>query len=543
MHIRSRPKHVRPRTGSARPRARRRGRSSRGRSRAVSSLISSRLVVATCLVAGLLCSLLAAYGLGPVKGFIAPSSSPISAWTTGLSAGVSTGSITNLSDQSLTKTMQGITSADASWVRLEVDWPVAEGSEGSFDWAPSDRVIGNALSHGLQVDLLVNGSGPGNVPSWAQTKGYPDPSKFASFAAATVRHYGAMGIHTYEIWNEPNLATDWGPEVSPTGYTALLVQAYDAIKAVDPLDFVISGGLAPSVDAANGSTMSPRTFLADMYAAGAEGHMDAVGVHPYCFPADPSDPSSASWNFFYNLPDWIYQTMEAHGDGGKKVWMTEFGAPTGSATSDGAVSEQQQAQMVTDAFNQAEQWTWAGPLFVYDWQDGTDAASVYDNFGLVDASWNPKPALTAFEDAAQHLQATRGLGSLPGSSPAPSVGPSQRTSTGSTLATGPATAAAGGASGAAPTDESLPQIAGQAQVGQTLSASTGSWFEAPTSFSYQWERCVLLMCFTINSARAPTYTLDGSDTGYVMRVAVTASNGGGASPATSGPSEPVRAGR
>ncbi len=164
---------------------------------------------------------------------------------------------------------------------------------------------------------------------------------------------------------------------------------------------------------------------------------------PTVFPAAPTDTASASWNFFYNLPGWIYQEMEMHGDGGKKVWMTEFGAPTGSATSDGAVSEQQQAQMITEAFSEAEQWAWAGPLFVYDWQDGSDAGSVYDNFGLLDASWNAKPALAAFENSARQLLASRGFGSILGPASGSSVIPSQRTSTGTTFPTGPATAAAG----------------------------------------------------------------------------------------------------
>ncbi|MGD0256161.1 MAG: hypothetical protein ABSB99_11580 [Acidimicrobiales bacterium] len=48
--------------------------------------------------------------------------------------------------------------------------------------------------------------------------------------------------------------------------------------------------------------------------------------------------------------------------------------------------------MITDAFNQAKQWPWAGHLFVYNWQDGTDPTTIDDNFGLVDSSGNAKPS-------------------------------------------------------------------------------------------------------------------------------------------------------
>jgi hypothetical protein len=209
-----------------------------------------------------------------------------------------------------------------------------------------------------------------------------------------------MGVHAWEIWNEPNLAGNWGPRVDPTSYAALLVKANQVIKAADPGSFVVSGGLSPAADLSDGSQMSPATFLQDMYNAGAGGSFDAVGMHPYSFPADPLAPSS--WNPFYNLPN-IYQIMTSHGDGAKQIWLTEWGVPTGTNTAAGAVSLQTQAQMISDAFSAVKQWAWAGPLFYYNWQDGTDPTSIYDSFGLVSATFAAKPALAAFTAAASSL--------------------------------------------------------------------------------------------------------------------------------------------
>jgi len=39
-----------------------------------------------------------------------------------------------------------------------------------------------------------------------------------------------------------------------------------------------------------------------------------------------------------------------------------------------------------------------------------------------------------------------------------------------------------------PTNSSVPTISGTAQVGQTLTATTGTWTHNPTSFTYQWKR-------------------------------------------------------
>ena len=336
-----------------------------------------------------------------------------SAASTGLAAAISPGDVSSLSGTQLTNMMNSIAASGATWVRLGAQWAAAEPSSGVYSWNAYDPAIQAAVAAGLQVLFCING-GNAPLPSWAASPSAnlnTFASQYAAFAKAAVQRYSVspFNIHTYEIWNEPNLGSNWGGTASGTQYATVLKSAYSAIKTADASSFVISGGLSPAGN--DGTDVSPQTFLTEMYLAGAGGYFDAVGAHPYCFPADPTDSSSASWSFFYNLPNWIYQVMVANGDGAKKVWMTEFGDPTGTDTSDGAVSVQTQAQQLTDAFNQAKQWSWAGPLFWYNWQDGTNASSIYDNFGLVDASGNPKPALSAFESSATSLAVSTSSGS------------------------------------------------------------------------------------------------------------------------------------
>ena len=77
-----------------------------------------------------------------------------------------------------------------------------------------------------------------------------------------------------------------------------------------------------------------------------------------------------------------------------------------------------------------------------------------------------------------------------------------------------------------PTNSAVPTISGTAQVGQTLTATTGTWTHNPTSFTYQWNRAGT----AIGGARASTYVPVTGDAGNTLTVSVVATNAGGSSP-------------
>ena len=85
-----------------------------------------------------------------------------------------------------------------------------------------------------------------------------------------------------------------------------------------------------------------------------------------------------------------------------------------------------------------------------------------------------------------------------------------------------------------PVNSALPMISGSPQTGQTLSASTGSWSEEPSGYSYQWLRCAA-SCTAIEGAKAKTYSPIAADVGATLRVEVTASNERGPSKAALSP--------
>ena len=93
---------------------------------------------------------------------------------------------------------------------------------------------------------------------------------------------------------------------------------------------------------------------------------------------------------------------------------------------------------------------------------------------------------------------------------------------------------------AAPVNTAEPQISGLAVVGQTLTGTTGTWANDPTSFAFQWLDCPQSggagdgsNCASIPFATSSTYTLSSSDAGFRIRVRVTASNSDGSASAAS----------
>jgi hypothetical protein len=69
-----------------------------------------------------------------------------------------------------------------------------------------------------------------------------------------------------------------------------------------------------------------------------------------------------------------------------------------------------------------------------------------------------------------------------------------------------------------------PLITGDPRPGLTVQVSNGEWSQAPTSFSYQWQRCNTngRRCTTIAGATAAAYTVTPADAGFALVAVVQA---------------------
>ncbi len=293
--------------------------------------------------------------------------------------------------------LDAMTAAGATWLRLDFPWPSIQPSAEEWNWAPFDRAVAAAHARGLKVLGVLS-----YAPRWARrppSAGVApfDTAAFAAFAGTSARHFGSRGVDHWEVWNEPNLERFWGAPPDALAYSKALLAASAAIRAAHPGATVLSGGLAPATDAADGSEVAPLTFVAAMYAAGADAAFDALAVHPYSYPAMPDDPTTATWNSFLGMSE-IRSLMVDQGDGEKHIWLTEMGAPTGTAS--GAVSEATQAEYVDRALAAWADRPWAGPILWYSLRDRSgDRSAREDNFGLLRHDFTAKPAYGAFVSA------------------------------------------------------------------------------------------------------------------------------------------------
>jgi hypothetical protein len=281
----------------------------------------------------------------------------------------------------------GITS-----VRIDANWSwVQPNGPNEFKWSNLDQEVKSIRTAGMSADLIIDG-----CPPWAALPGAgknqftqpAHPSQYASWAADVAARYAPEGVRYFEIWNEPNIIRFWKPRPNPAAYTADLRAAYTAIKTIDPSAFVISGGLAPAATVKN--AYSPIDFLKAMYKNGAENSFDALGYHPYSYPALPNDPGTP-WSQIDQTSPSLRSSMAENGDSAKLIWITEFGAPSaGSSGVDAAAQAVQLSQALADVKDSK----WIGGFYIYTWRDGPIASAPGNEFGLLTASAKTKPAFS-----------------------------------------------------------------------------------------------------------------------------------------------------
>ena len=334
---------------------------------------------------------------------------------------------------------RAVADTGARWTSLDLDWKSIQSTSTDFGWARGvlnnggfDGAVKAARAQGLQILGTITYSPRWASPDCADQNGtyighcLPDAahvSDFAKFARAAVQRYGSQStaadpalrgsITAWQIWNEPNHREFSLPRPDPDRFTAMLRAAYPAIKAADPAATVITGGTAPAAnewDTVGQTEYAPTSWLLSLYDRGAQNSFDAVGHHPYSFPWNPLD--EAGFNGFTQAR-YLYLVMAAHGDGTKKVWGTEMGAPTGTVPLADptqpcfirSMTETEQAQWLHDYYLG---WNttfraFTGPLIWKATRDDPPDSSMPANSqlwnysGLLRLDHSPKPAFAAMQ--------------------------------------------------------------------------------------------------------------------------------------------------
>jgi hypothetical protein len=326
-----------------------------------------------------------------------------------------------------------------------------------------DALIRGLMARHIGIDLALIGP----PPRWAEGRGAPTPSTqpfwkpdagdYTDFVRAVGTRYsghftpsGASHplprINFWSIWNEPNIGTNLGPEVTHSGspievapklYRGLLNGAWNALQATGHgRDRILIGELAPA-GVTKGepglfNAMAPLRFLRALYCVDADyrqlrgtqasergcpataaasagfaaqnpGLFKAPGfaVHPYSFTSlppnvkIPNEPDYAELAAMPTLEATLDRLQRVYGSNKKfPIWSTEFGYLTNPPNPQYTITPARAAYYL----NWAEYMTWQDPRlesfdqFLISDPPGTTVFAT----GLATATGQPKPAFDAY---------------------------------------------------------------------------------------------------------------------------------------------------
>ena len=287
--------------------------------------------------------------------------------------------------------MDEFAASGAKWFRMNLeDWSLAEAQD----------VVAKARQRGFCVIGNLNANPTGT--HWANP---PDHKKWADAAVSTFVKPLINDVTVWEIWNEPNISSFFN--ANSDQYADLLHTAYAAIHAAQPWAVVSTAGLAPVGNGTN--TNNAVNYWSRVYTwnarqgrSGSVGLFDVLAHHAYLYPEDPTDHANdQDWSGFYQAK-LIHDLMVSKGDGAKKIWGTETGAPSGCTFSQ-CITVEEAARRVTGVM---DRWTvewgaFTGPLIWHELQEQPGVTDVEHYFGFIREDWTTKePLWTAYKDYA-----------------------------------------------------------------------------------------------------------------------------------------------
>ncbi len=281
-------------------------------------------------------------------------------------------------------------------------WREVEPTQDQFHWSVPDQIVAGADYYGL--DLIVRLD---QHPAWAspvdQSLNAP-PDKLEDYEDFVRRVAGRYRgrVKGYIIWNEPNLAIEWGGQPpDPVAYAELLQLGYETIKAVDPAAIVVAAGLAPT-NSHDAEAMDERLFLQQMYRAGARPYFDVLAGHPYSFGQAPGAPASDAQHPAFGRLAELRSIMVANGDRHKPVWITEMGwtVKPPPEQPDIGVTLAQQADYLVQALEIIRRdWPWVELVTVWNLSQPRPG-DPFGGYSLLDPNGQPRPAYHAWQQAA-----------------------------------------------------------------------------------------------------------------------------------------------
>src|SRR4051812_39648257 len=296
-------------------------------------------------------------------------------------------------------TQAQIVSSGARHVRVFASWRALEPERRRLSpaiIAGYDSLADRMKAAGISLSFVVT-----ETPAWATPSQAPNAAPpagaYGDFMRRLAAHFRGR-VSAYEVWNEPNDPAFWSGKATPGEYAPLLRAAYDGVKSADSAARVGVGGLLGN----------DHDFVDGLYAAGAQGTFDFVGVHTD-LACETKSPRSAIREPTGRVSRWSFTgyrevraVMLAHGDD-KPIWMTELGWSVTRRRCGGrrgGVTARRQAALLKRAYACLAADPYVERASWFSLADfGTDDR-VGLRYGLFDWRGRARPALRAFQRAA-----------------------------------------------------------------------------------------------------------------------------------------------
>jgi polysaccharide biosynthesis protein PslG len=315
------------------------------------------------------------------------------------------------------RSLEMLQQAGVTWIRQQVPWeqiePVAKGefvdpNFGGSTWTKFDDIVERSDSLGLKLILRLDTS-----PRWAlpadAVDGLGPPVNFEDYwdyvQQVAERYRGRVGV--YQIWNEPNLTSEWGRQPPDAAeYVRLLRGGAERIRAVDPSARVMMAAMAPTLTE-NADALNELIYLQRVYDAGAIGAFDILAVQAYGLRGGPDDPRVDRSDVTFSRPTLVREVMLRNGDAARPMWATEMGWNVNPADTAeqrfGRVTPTLQARYTVRGFERVrQQWPWLEVPSVWFWKrpDETHRGEDWYWFRLADPDFALQPVYYALRDYA-----------------------------------------------------------------------------------------------------------------------------------------------
>ena len=197
------------------------------------------------------------------------------------------------------QTLEMVRDAGIRWIKQHAPWADIETpARGQYfntaarrsTWDKYDEIVDLADEVGVEIIARID-----RAPAWARVnKAHPTtpPTNFVDygrFLSTFAKRYEGRVRH-YQIWNEPNLAHEWGgAPPQPEEYARLLRVASLAIKSVDDENVVIAAPMAATLENSP-RAMDELQYLRQFYEAGAGDYLDVQAANAFGLEYPPDAP-------------------------------------------------------------------------------------------------------------------------------------------------------------------------------------------------------------------------------------------------------------